>query len=145
MEHACYGGGAGMIKFVEYLWGWDATVTEVVDDSMWNEAFEVYVRDKHQMGMKEFFDSNSPHAYQEITARMLETIRKDYWQADDTTTTILLREYLESVAEHGAACSDHTCGNPRLLEFVVTQARLAELPVPLVKGFEQQMEAAIGA
>ena len=58
-----------------------------------------------------------------MTARMLETVRKGYWQADDETRATLVREYLESVAEHGVGCSDNTCGNPRLLEYVVEQAR----------------------
>lgn len=144
MQQEGYAGAAEMIKFVEYLWGWDATVTEVVDDAMWQEAFEVYVEDRLGMNMEQFFAEHSPHAYQEITSRMLETIRKDYWQANAETETTLLREYLESVAANGAACSDHTCGNPRLLEFVVTQARVANLPAPLIDGFVQQMETAIG-
>ena len=48
------------------------------DDAMWNESFAVYVEDRHDLDMKAFFDEHSPHAYQDITGRMVETIRKGY-------------------------------------------------------------------
>ncbi len=89
-----------MRSFVEYLWGWDATASETVTDGMWKETFDVYVEDKHKMGMAEFFDKSSPFAYQDITARMLETVRKGYWKADAATEKKLLEEY---VAERQSA------------------------------------------
>ena len=76
MKKEGYAGAGEMRSFVEYLWGWDATVTETVTDQMWKESFDVYVADKHNLGMKEFFEQKSPYAYQDITARMLETVRK---------------------------------------------------------------------
>jgi cobaltochelatase CobN len=82
MKKEGYAGAGEMRSFVEYLWGWDATATETVNDLMWKEAFDVYVQDKHDMGMAEFFEKSSPFAYQDITARMLETVRKGYWKAE---------------------------------------------------------------
>src|SRR5690606_187435 len=114
-------------------------------DAMWQETFAVYVEDKHDLGMKEFFDAESPFSYQDITARMIETVRKEYWQADEATLTTLLSEYIDSVATHGVGCSDHTCGNPRLLQYVVEQALAAGIPVPAVEAFAAAMEQAIGA
>ncbi len=140
-----YAGAGEMVKFVEYLWGWDATVTEVVDDAMWQEAFEVYIEDKHDMALAEFFAEKSPYAMQEISSRMLETIRKGYWEADAATERALLETWLENVAVHGAGCSDHTCGNPRLLEHTVQRAQALELNAPLIDNFQQSYEAAIGA
>ncbi len=75
MKKEGYAGAGAMREFVEYLWGWDATVSETVDDAMWQETFEVYVRDKHGLDLPQFFDEKSPFAYQDITARMLETAR----------------------------------------------------------------------
>src|SRR5690606_3841545 len=84
MQAEGYAGARTMVEFVEYLWGWDATVTDVVDDRMWQEAFEVYVQDKHELAMREFFENESPYAFQDVAARMLETVRKEYWDAGDT-------------------------------------------------------------
>jgi cobaltochelatase CobN len=144
MQKEGYAGARAMVEFVEYLWGWDATVTETVDDAMWQETFEVYVDDKHDLGMKEFFESKSPYAYQDIAARMLETIRKDYWQADETTRTKLLEEFLSSVERHGLSCSELTCSNPKLASYVIDAARQASIPSPLIEQFQVKLEAATG-
>ena len=145
MQGEGYAGAGEMRAFVEYLWGWDATVPETVDDAMWQESFEVYVEDKHDLDLKAFFEANSPHAYQDITGRMVETIRKDYWQADDATTERLLREHVESVAKHGVGCSEHTCGNPRLLRYVLEQGAAMNIPGPALEAYRAAMEEAIGA
>ncbi len=144
MQREGYAGAGEMRAFVEYLWGWDATVTDVVDDAMWQESFAVYVEDKHELDMKAFFEAESPFAYQDMTGRMMETIRKGYWAADRETLDRLLTEYVESVNTHGVGCAEHTCGNPRLLEYVLDQARIAEIPAVDLEAFEQALEQALG-
>ena len=145
MQREGYAGAGEMRAFVEYLWGWDATVTEVVDDAMWQESFAVYVEDKYDLEIDQFFDEHSPFAYQDMTARMVETIRKGYWEADQATRERLLAEYVESVNTYGVGCSEHTCGNPRFLEYVLEAGADADIPVPLLDAFQQAMEQAIGA
>ena len=144
MQKEGYAGAGAMREFVEYLWGWDATVTNVIDDAMWKETFDVYVQDKHKMGMKKFFEDKSPFAYQDITARMVETIRKGYWKADAATENKLLEEFLTSVKDHGIGCSGNTCGNPRLMKYVSEQAKAMGIPVPLIEGMEKAVQKATG-
>lgn len=143
MQKEGYAGAGEMRAFVEYLWGWDATVPAVVDDAMWQQTFEVYVKDKLNLGMKEFFEKNSPYAFQDMTARMLETVRKGYWRANEATRASLLREYVAHVAAHGANCTEVSCGNPRLLEYVLEQAPAAGVPAPLVQQARAALEAAM--
>ncbi len=119
MKKEGYAGAGAMREFVEYMWGWDATTTSVIDDAMWKETFDVYVGDKHKLGMKQFFEDKSPFAYQDITARMVETVRKQYWKADEATEKKLLEEFLKSVQEHGIGCSGNTCGNARLMQYMI--------------------------
>jgi cobaltochelatase CobN len=144
MKKEGYAGAGAMREFVEYLWGWDATVTETIDDAMWQETFGVYVEDKHELGMNEFFEQSSPFAYQDITARMIETVRKGYWEADAATRKTLLEEYVASVNRHGVGCAEHTCGNARLQKFVMDEGLKAGIPVPALEGFQEAMEKATG-
>jgi cobaltochelatase CobN len=104
----------------------------------------VYVEDKHKLGMKQFFEEKSPFAYQDITARMVETIRKDYWKADDATQKKLLEEFLTSVAEHGIGCSGNTCGNPRLMQYMTERAKALGIPTPLINSMQKAVEKATG-
>lgn len=119
-----YAGAREMMKFTEHLWGWDVVTPDLITDDMWNQVYDIYVQDRYNLGMKDFFDSNNAYAYQSITARMLEAARKldaegnPYWDATPDVIESLVREYVESVAEHGATCCHHTCGNPLLDEFV---------------------------
>jgi cobaltochelatase CobN len=142
MKKEGYAGAGEMRQFVEYLWGWDATAPELIDDGMWKETFDVYVQDKHQLGMQEFFEKNSPYAYQDMTGRMTETIRKGYWKADEATKKKLLEEYVANVNKHGASGSEVTTGNARLQKYVLDEARKVGIPVPAVEAFRKTMEDA---
>ncbi len=117
MKGEGYAGAREMAKFVEHQWGWDVTVPELITERMWNETYEVYVKDKYDLGLKEFFEEN-PYAYQSITARMMEVARKGYWHPSEEVLKELAKEYAESVAEHGVTCCHHTCGNPLLREYI---------------------------
>ena len=130
MQGEGYAGAGEMRAFVEYLWGWDAVAPETVDDAMWQESFAVYVEDRHDLDLEAFFDEHSPHVYQDITGRMVETIRKGYWETDAATLERLLREHVDSVAEHGVGCSVQTCANPRLLRYVLEQGAVMNIPGP---------------
>ena len=144
MQKEGYAGAREIRAFVEHLWGWDATVSDTVDDAMWQETYQVYVEDKHGLSMDLFFEEASPHAFQDIAGRMLETVRKGYWQPDDATRKRLIEEYLESVETHGVSCSDHTCGNPRFLEYVGQVATQSGIPSRLIETFETTMNRALG-
>ncbi|MFT3722223.1 MAG: cobaltochelatase subunit CobN [Hyphomonadaceae bacterium] len=144
MQKEGYAGAGAMREFVEYLWGWDATVDTVVDDAMWQATYETYIEDKQNLGMKQFFEDKSPFAFQDITARMIETIRKDHWNADEATKARLLSEYIESINTHGVSCTEVSCGNGRLLEYVMQEAAKANIPAPAIDSARAKLEQAMG-
>lgn len=145
MQSESYAGARAMSEFVEYMWGWNATAPEVIDDFMWQETFEVYVQDKHELGMQDFFDQASPYAFQDIAARMLETVRKEYWQPDDTVVQELLQAYVASVQRHGIGCTDVSCGNARLMEYVLEEGAAAGLSGVDLREFRAAVEQAVRA
>ncbi|WP_456386960.1 cobaltochelatase subunit CobN [Desulfolithobacter sp.] len=59
MQKDDYAGAREMTHFVEYLWGWAMTTPEKVDDAKWLQAYEMYVKDKYELNMKEFFHAAS--------------------------------------------------------------------------------------
>lgn len=134
MKNSGYSGGSMMSEFVDNLFGWEVSDPDLVDDTVWQDVYETYVNDP---SMKEWFKQNNPSAYQSVTARMLEAVRHDYWTPSDDVIESLAKEYEESVAENGASCCHHTCGNPLLHEFVS-----GKVSVP---GYSEQIEAATKA
>ena len=140
MKKDNYGGARQMADFAENLWGWQVTVRDAVGADKWQQVFEVYVEDKYGMELEKFFNKNSPWAYQSLTARMLEAVRKNYWHPDDSVTRKLAVEYAVSVVEKGVACCDHTCNNPMLNQMVVN---LISLPGVLSPEVVEQFKLAI--
>jgi len=110
MEHD-YAGAREMAKVIEYLWGWEVTIPDLISDSIWNKFYEIYLQ-----GLKEFFEKN-PYAKQSIVARMLEAIRKGYWNAPEEIKRELAKELERLQQTYGVTCCHHTCGNVKLMEF----------------------------
>lgn len=140
MQQEDYAGARAMNNFVEYFWGWQVTTPDRVSASQWQQIHEVYVADKYGLEMKAFFNRSNPWAYQSITARMLEAVRKQYWQADEAIQKQLAAEYVMNVVEKGVACCDHTCNNPMLNQMVVN---LVSLPGVLNPDLVEQFRLAV--
>jgi cobaltochelatase CobN len=137
-----YAGARFVDKVTEHLWGWQVTVPEAVDGAKWQEMYETYVLDRNGLGIKELFrQSKNLWAYQSVVARMLETVRKQYWKPDRKVVETLAAEYAKTVQEVGLACCDHTCNNPQLTSF--TAATLLSVPglKPLEPGFVQALQS----
>ncbi|WP_300669927.1 cobaltochelatase subunit CobN [Desulfoluna sp.] len=145
MKKEDYAGARQMSNFVEYMWGWQVTVPHAVKETSWQQTYDVYVKDSLDLDLKKFFDEANPWAYQSLTARMLESVRKGYWKADEAVTKNLAKEYAMGVVEKGVACCDHTCNNPLLNQMVVTLVSMPGMLSPeMVEKFTIAMEEAVG-
>lgn len=72
---------SGFAEIVDNTYGWNVMKPNVIDDRLWNDIYDVYINDKYQLGVQEFFKEKSPIAMQQITATMKQTIDKGLWQA----------------------------------------------------------------
>jgi cobaltochelatase CobN len=143
MQAEDYAGAREMAHFVEYMWGWQVTTPAAVTATQWEQTFAVYVQDTYGLGLKDFFNRHNPWAYQSITARMLEAVRKEYWTADETTRRKLAAEYAVNVVEKGVACCDHTCNNPMLNQMVASIISVPGVLSPeMVEKFKLAVEKA---
>ena len=115
-----YAGAKLLSRMTDNLWGWQAVTKEVVSPSDWETLNDIFVKDRYNLNMKAFFDRTSPWAHQSITGRMLESVRKGYWQPPEAVRKELAAAYARSVVAHGMACCDHTCNNPLLNQMVVS-------------------------
>jgi cobaltochelatase CobN len=77
------------------FWGWTVMDPDSVNNEQWQEFVEVYVNDKYDMQMKEFFEKNNPYALAQMIERIVEAERKEYFQTDAATMEKLTETYLE--------------------------------------------------
>jgi cobaltochelatase CobN len=143
MKSENYAGAREMSNYVEYLWGWQVTTPEAVDETAWNETYEVYVEDKYGLDLPEFMDKENAWAYQSMTSRMLETTRKGYWAPSEEIKNRLAVSYATSVVNRGLACCDHTCNNPQFHQMVLNIVSIPGLMSPeMVAEFKLAVENA---
>ncbi len=117
------GAAAGFTELVENTYGWNVMKPSVIDNRMWEQIYEVYVKDVNGLGIRNFFERESPAALQEITAVMMETARKGYWQASEAQLADIAGLHAELVEKYGACCNGFTCGNALLKDFMVQNLR----------------------
>lgn len=108
MQDSGYAGATAMLDRMNNMWGWEVMTPEAVRDDQWQEFFEVYVDDKYQMQMREFFEQHNPEALAQMIERMLEAVRKGYWQASPETLQKLLETYTEIANQHDVATDNQT-------------------------------------
>ncbi len=140
-----YAGAKTLARMADNVWGWQAVTPEVLTAADWNDLYEVYVQDRHGVGVREFFAEHNEWAFQSMAGRMLEAVRKDYWSAPMTVRQRLAAEYAKSVIRQGMACCDHTCNNPLLNQMVVNLISMPGVLSPdLAMKFQAAVEKAAG-
>ncbi|MCI0747931.1 MAG: cobaltochelatase subunit CobN [Verrucomicrobia subdivision 3 bacterium] len=109
-----YKGGLELAATVDYLFGYDATA-DVMEDWMYAQVAEHYALDE---SMQEFLRQSNPWALQAILSRLLETIQRGMWNADEEMQKRLRDAYLNidgdledrldrAWAKHTARATDH--------------------------------------
>ncbi len=102
----------------ENSFGWETMKPDAIKDHLWDKYKEVYVDDSLKLGVPQAFESKNPYAMQQMTAVMLEAIRKGMWSADEATTKQLAEYHAKLVEDHGAGCSNFVCDNQKLKDMI---------------------------
>ncbi|WP_338098118.1 cobaltochelatase subunit CobN [Methanolapillus ohkumae] len=140
MMEAGYSGSTMYAEFIENMFGWAVTSDgELISYENWKRAYDIYVNNSLEIEGLDQFMKDNPYAYQSLTSRMLESMRKDYFKADESLKEsdpeaynkqvqalkemqkMLIEQYMDSVIDHGVACCHHTCGNPSFDKFMAGQ------------------------
>lgn len=112
----------GFAEVVQNTYGWNVMKPDVVDNELWDEIYDVYVRDKFDLGVRGYFERQNPAALEEISSVMLETARKGMWRASDEQLAALAALHTELVDKHGPSCSGFVCDNAKLREFIASKS-----------------------
>ncbi|HWL05148.1 MAG TPA: cobaltochelatase subunit CobN, partial [Xanthobacteraceae bacterium] len=94
-----YAGTLEILNAVNNLWGWQVADPASVRADQWQAVHDTFVNDVRELDLKNWFDRENPMAQAQVLERLLEAIRKGYWDAGDETR----REISERWAELAAA------------------------------------------
>lgn len=118
-------GGAGsagtFAEIVQNTYGWNVMKPKAIDKEMWDEIYNVYVKDKFGLGIQKFFEDKNPAALEEMTAVMLESARKGLWKAGEQQVADIARLHTELVSKYKPSCSGFVCDNAKLRDFIASK------------------------
>lgn len=114
------GDASGIADVVRNTYGWNVMKPDVIDNELWNDIYDTYIKDSHNLGTKDFFKNTNPAAIEEITAVMLETARKGMWKATDEQLATLAELHTEIVNEYQPSCSGFVCNNSKLRDYIAS-------------------------
>ncbi len=112
-----YAGATQMVYNLNNFWGWNVMDPSSVRVDQWREFYDIYVKDKYQLGMKQFFQKHHPAALAQIVERMLEAVRKGYWEAPEDVVRALVETHEEIAKTH-----DLNVRNEKFADFVKAKA-----------------------
>lgn len=117
MQQEGYAGTLELLNAVNNLWGWQVTDPGTVRADQWQAVHDTLVRDIRQLGLKAWFEQNNPTAPAQMVERMIEAIRKGYWDAAQQTRRELVERWRELAEQHGV-----NLGEPATRAFVADMA-----------------------
>lgn len=115
------GGATSAETFAETFrntFGWNVMKPSAIENRLWDELYNTYVKDKQNLNIHQFFERENPYALQEMTAVMLETVRKGMWKATPEQIDAMANLHAELVKEYEAGCSGFVCDNQKLKDFI---------------------------
>ena len=132
------GGASSASTFAEIVtntYGWNVMKPKAIDKEMWDEIYNVYVKDKYHLGTKEFFDKQNPAALMEMTAVMMESARKGMWKATPQQLKDIAKLHAETVNKYKPSCSGFVCNNAKLRNYIASKTDAAS-----AKEYQQNVE-----
>ena len=126
---------ANITEVVTNTYGWNVMKPEVIDKELWDQLYDMYIRDVNNLGVASAFEGKSPAALEEITAVMLETARKGMWKASPEQLSTLAQRHSELVAKYGPSGGGMSADNKKLRAFISQQ-----LSPEAAKQYQSQMK-----
>ncbi len=113
-------GAASFAEIVQNTYGWNVMKPEAIDKEMWDEIYNVYVKDKFNLGVQQYFEQQNPAALEDMTGVMMESARKGYWKASPQQLKDIAQLHTGLVKRFGASGSSFTGDNTKLQDFIAS-------------------------
>lgn len=121
-------------ELVQNTFGWNVMKPEAIDNEMWDDIYDTYVRDQFNLGTRAFFEDKNPAALQEMTAVMMESSRKGYWKASAAQLKEVATLHTELVNKFGASGSQMVSDNQKLQNYIADK-----VDASLATAYKQQI------
>ena len=101
MQAEGYAGTLEILRTANNLWGWQVTAPETVRADQWQALHDTFVRDRRELGLNGWFEQHNPTAQAQLIERLVEAVRKGYWDAGEDTRRELAERWNQLARDHG--------------------------------------------
>ncbi|WP_048601998.1 cobaltochelatase subunit CobN [Rubeoparvulum massiliense] len=137
-----YSGASEMTEALQYFWGWQVMEPTMVSETLWEEYRDIYLEDKYELGIKQWFEEQNPYAYQVMMEHMLEAVRKGYWNANDEVSKDIADRYnklIERVGSSGTSLAHSQVFTDHLKKYAPAPQAALVMPQPVtMKGTTEE-------
>lgn len=105
MQAEGYAGATTMVGIVNNVWGWQVVDPGSVRADQWQAIHDVYVMDKYALGLREWFEQHHPTAQVQLLERLVEAIRRDFWDAPEHTRREIAQRW-QALADQNVVAGD---------------------------------------
>ena len=139
MQEVGYSGTTNILDVTQNFWGWQVVYPDGVRSDQWQEFVEVYVNDKYELGTREWFKNSNPTALAQMAEKILEAVRKGYFQTDAQTIEKLIK-----TQEEFAKDTNHKIKNEALKKFIKEEIAAGYgIKIPMAKPVAKAQEAQV--
>ncbi|MFA7552922.1 MAG: cobaltochelatase subunit CobN [Spongiibacteraceae bacterium] len=117
MQKEGYAGTVQLLNIANNLFGWQVMDRNMVRPDQWQALHETYVLDQRDLNINEWFAEHNATAQAQLIERMVEAIRKNYWDAPEQTRRELIGRWQALVNDLGAQA-----GAAKTVDFMQSQA-----------------------
>ena len=100
MQKEGYAGAVSLASKMDNFFGWQVVDPNLVRNDQWDEYFDIYINDKLNIDLDQWFEKTNPASLARMMERMLEAERKNYWQADPERLQRLIEQYMQMVNQY---------------------------------------------
>lgn len=100
MQQEGYAGTLQILNAVNNLWGWQVTDPSSVRADQWQAVHDTFIEDSRELGLDAWFEAHNPSAQAQTIERLIEAIRKDYWDAPEATRRALVERWQQLETQH---------------------------------------------
>ncbi|MDI9614329.1 cobaltochelatase subunit CobN [Methanothermobacter sp.] len=88
--------------FFSNMWGWQVVAPEVINDRMWNDALDIYLKDRYRIGVSRWLSEGS-NAYSMIalSETFLKAAYRGFWSASEGDIRFVANTWARLVKANG--------------------------------------------
>lgn len=120
---------AEFAEIVQNTYGWNVMKPAAIDNQLWEQIYDTYVKDNMGLGINEFLREKNPAAMEQMAHTMVQTIQKGLWKTSPDRLVALQKLESELHAEAEARMRSQVDGrNKQKSGTVMKKETLTDVP-----------------